>query len=164
MPRPSGRGFKEWRREIAPTDLPEQPGKLVHIAASVLDDRAAMVRVQRTASTARSIERTSTPPAAKGGRSERDRSLARWSYDQGPPRRRCAGLPVAFEVTAGQQHDSRSALPLIAKVDPNCLMSIDTTRTIMSLPFLWSAASISPSRRHTSRNAADSVADPRAVR
>jgi transposase len=32
------------------------------------------------------------------------------------------GLPVAFEVTGGQQHDSKSALPLIAKVDPNCLL------------------------------------------
>jgi len=28
------------------------------------------------------------------------------------------GLPVAFEVTGGQQHDSRSALFLIAQVDP----------------------------------------------
>jgi transposase len=33
------------------------------------------------------------------------------------------GMPVAFEVTGGQQHDSRSALPLIAKVDPNCLLA-----------------------------------------
>lgn len=33
------------------------------------------------------------------------------------------GLPVAFEVTGGQQHDSRSALPLIAKVDPKCLLA-----------------------------------------
>lgn len=32
------------------------------------------------------------------------------------------GLPVAFELTAGQQHDSRSALSLIAKVSPNCLL------------------------------------------
>jgi transposase len=32
-------------------------------------------------------------------------------------------MPVAFEVTGGQQHDSRSALPLIAKVDPNCLLA-----------------------------------------
>ena len=32
------------------------------------------------------------------------------------------GLPVAFKVTVGQQHDSRSALPLIAKVEPNCLL------------------------------------------
>lgn len=32
------------------------------------------------------------------------------------------GLPVAFEVTGGQQHDSRSALPLIAKVEPSCLL------------------------------------------
>lgn len=31
-------------------------------------------------------------------------------------------MPVAFEVTAGQQHDSRSALPLIAKVEPSCLL------------------------------------------
>jgi hypothetical protein len=31
-------------------------------------------------------------------------------------------LPVAFQVTGGQQHDSKSALPLIAKVDPNCLL------------------------------------------
>jgi transposase len=32
------------------------------------------------------------------------------------------GLPVAFEVTVGQQHDSRSALPLIAKVNPSWLL------------------------------------------
>jgi transposase len=32
------------------------------------------------------------------------------------------GLPVAFEVTVGQQHDSQSALALIAKVDPSCLL------------------------------------------
>jgi transposase len=32
------------------------------------------------------------------------------------------GLPVAFEVTGGQQHDSKSALPRIAKVDPSCLL------------------------------------------
>jgi transposase len=32
------------------------------------------------------------------------------------------GLPVAFEVTGGQQHDSRSALPLIAQVDPQCVL------------------------------------------
>jgi transposase len=32
-------------------------------------------------------------------------------------------LPVAFEVTGGQQHDSRSALPLIAQVHPNCLLA-----------------------------------------
>jgi transposase len=33
------------------------------------------------------------------------------------------GLPVAFEVTAGQRHDSQSALSLIAEVDPNCLLA-----------------------------------------
>jgi transposase len=32
------------------------------------------------------------------------------------------GLPVAFQVTGGQQHDSRSALALIAKVEPSCLL------------------------------------------
>jgi transposase len=32
------------------------------------------------------------------------------------------GLPVAFEVTVGQQHDSQSALALIAQVDPSCLL------------------------------------------
>ena len=32
------------------------------------------------------------------------------------------GLPVAFELTGGHRHDSQSALPLIAKVDPNCLL------------------------------------------
>ena len=31
-------------------------------------------------------------------------------------------MPVAFAVTGGQQHDSRSALPLIAQVDPSCLL------------------------------------------
>jgi transposase len=31
-------------------------------------------------------------------------------------------LPVAFEVTAGQRHDSQSALSLIATVDPKCLL------------------------------------------
>lgn len=29
---------------------------------------------------------------------------------------------MAFEVTAGQQHDSRSALSLIARGHPNCLL------------------------------------------
>lgn len=32
------------------------------------------------------------------------------------------GLPVAFELTAGNRHDSQSALSLIAQVDPNCLL------------------------------------------
>ncbi len=32
------------------------------------------------------------------------------------------GLPVAFEVTAGQRHDSQSAPPLIATVNPRCLL------------------------------------------
>jgi transposase len=32
------------------------------------------------------------------------------------------GLPGAFEITAGQQHDSVSALPLIAQVNPSCLL------------------------------------------
>jgi transposase len=32
------------------------------------------------------------------------------------------GLPVAFEVTGGQQHDCRSAPSLIAEVEPNCLL------------------------------------------
>ena len=32
------------------------------------------------------------------------------------------GLPVAFELTGGNRHDSQSALPLIAKVDPKCLL------------------------------------------
>lgn len=32
------------------------------------------------------------------------------------------GLPVAFDVTAGQRHDSQGALPLIAIVDPKCLL------------------------------------------
>lgn len=32
------------------------------------------------------------------------------------------GLPVAFEITCGQQHDSRSALSLIATVDPHCFL------------------------------------------
>lgn len=32
------------------------------------------------------------------------------------------GLPVAFEVTGGNEHDSRSALPLIATVGPSCLL------------------------------------------
>lgn len=32
------------------------------------------------------------------------------------------GLPVAFELTGGNRHDSQSALSLIAKVDPNCLL------------------------------------------
>ncbi len=32
-------------------------------------------------------------------------------------------LPVAFEITAGQQHDIKSALPLIAQVDPSCLLA-----------------------------------------
>ena len=31
-------------------------------------------------------------------------------------------MPVAFDVTGGQQHDSRSALPLIAQVEPSCLL------------------------------------------
>jgi transposase len=29
---------------------------------------------------------------------------------------------VAFEITGGQRHDSQSALPLIAQVDPSCLL------------------------------------------
>jgi transposase len=32
------------------------------------------------------------------------------------------GLPVAFEVTVGQRHDSQTALPLIASVNPKCLL------------------------------------------
>jgi transposase len=44
------------------------------------------------------------------------------------------------------------------------LMSIETIRTIISLPLCWEASSSSFSRKHTSSNAADSVAEPRAVR
>lgn len=32
------------------------------------------------------------------------------------------GLPIEFELTGGQRHDSQCALPLIAKVDPRCLL------------------------------------------
>lgn len=32
------------------------------------------------------------------------------------------GLPIAFEITAGQRHDSQSALSLIATVAPRCLL------------------------------------------
>jgi transposase len=32
------------------------------------------------------------------------------------------GLPIAFEVTVGQRHDSQTALPLIASVNPKCLL------------------------------------------
>jgi transposase len=32
------------------------------------------------------------------------------------------GLPVAFEVTAGNRHDSQSAPSLIATVEPKCLL------------------------------------------
>jgi transposase len=32
------------------------------------------------------------------------------------------GMPVAFEVTGGQRHDSQSALPLIAEVSPRCML------------------------------------------
>jgi transposase len=32
------------------------------------------------------------------------------------------GLPVAFEVSGGQRHDSQSALRLITSVDPRCLL------------------------------------------
>jgi transposase len=32
------------------------------------------------------------------------------------------GLPVAFELTGGHRHDSQSALSLIAKVDPTCML------------------------------------------
>jgi hypothetical protein len=41
------------------------------------------------ASTARATGRTNTPRAEKGGRDQRDRSLARWTHDQSPPRRGC---------------------------------------------------------------------------
>jgi transposase len=33
------------------------------------------------------------------------------------------GLPIAFEVTVGQQHDSKSALGLIATIAPHCLLA-----------------------------------------
>jgi transposase len=32
------------------------------------------------------------------------------------------GLPVAFEITGGNRHDSQSALALIATVAPQCLL------------------------------------------
>jgi transposase len=32
------------------------------------------------------------------------------------------GLPVAFQLTAGNRHDCLSALPLIAMVGPRCLL------------------------------------------
>lgn len=44
------------------------------------------------------------------------------------------------------------------------LISMDTTRTSMPLAVLWPASSKSFSRAHTSKRAADSVADPLAVR
>jgi len=44
------------------------------------------------------------------------------------------------------------------------LISMDTTRTSMPLAALWPTSSKSFSRTHTSKSAADSVADPLAVR
>jgi transposase len=32
-------------------------------------------------------------------------------------------LPVAFQITEGQQHDCKSAAVLIAEVEPSCLMA-----------------------------------------
>jgi transposase len=98
------------------------------------------------------------------------------------------GLPLAFEITEGQRHDSKPAKELVLTAGSSCLLadkaydseelrhalaargcsvvtsliSIETPRTSISLPLLWAASSSSARRESTSSNAADSVADPRA--
>jgi len=70
----------------------------------------------------------------------------------------------SFEAASPPSSDHSLVLALASSRLIASLMSMDTTRTICSLPARWSASLTSFSRRQTSSNAADSVADPRAVR
>jgi hypothetical protein len=82
------------------------------------------------------------------------------------------GLPLTFEITEGQRHDSKPAKELVARVMSQCLLAdkaydsgdFRTIRTIISLPALWRAWSSSSRRKQTSSRAADSVADSRTVK
>ncbi|MCU0692569.1 MAG: transposase [Polyangiaceae bacterium] len=76
-----------------------------------------------TAWTARSNERTSTRLAEKGAEAN---AIGR---SRGGPTTKihlvidALGLPLFFEVTAGQKHDCQSAASLIEAAKPECLLA-----------------------------------------
>lgn len=77
-----------------------------------------------TRSTRRSIGRINIQPVEKGGRGGGDRLLAGRSLSQSPARPArtkvhlvvdALGLPLEFEVTVGERHDSRPAADLLQR-------------------------------------------------
>jgi putative transposase len=44
------------------------------------------------------------------------------------------GLPVAFKLTEGQRNDSISAVPLVERVTPACLLADKASTRIPSVP------------------------------